>query len=312
MLSGVFIMLGYIIRRILVAIPTVFFIILLVFLSLRLAPGDPAAALAPPDARPEAIEAIRRELGLDYPLHSQFFRFLTGVLRGDLGLSFRTKRPVVLEIMDRYPATLELAGLSLLLATIVGISAGVVAATTHNSLFDNASMVVALFGISAPVFWIGLMLMLVFSVQLGWLPTVGRGTFPHIILPAVTLGAASTAVIARMTRSSMLEIIRQDYIRTARSKGLKEHYVLIRHVLRNALIPVSTVIGLRMGALLGGAILTETVFAWPGLGRLLVMAIFWRDFPLVQGGVLLIAITFVLVNLAVDILYVFLDPRIKY
>ena len=305
-------MLGYIIRRILVAIPTVFFIILLVFLSLRLAPGDPPAALAPPDARPEAIEAIRRELGLDYPLHSQFFRFLTGVLRGDLGLSFRTKRPVVLEIMDRYPATLELAGLSLLLATIVGISAGVVAATTHNSLFDNASMVVALFGISAPVFWIGLMLMLVFSVQLGWLPTVGRGTFPHIILPAVTLGAASTAVIARMTRSSMLEIIRQDYIRTARSKGLKEHYVLIRHVLRNALIPVSTVIGLRMGALLGGAILTETVFAWPGLGRLLVMAIFWRDFPLVQGGVLLIAITFVLVNLAVDILYVFLDPRIKY
>jgi ABC-type dipeptide/oligopeptide/nickel transport system permease component len=302
----------YIIRSILVAIPTIFFVILVVFLSLRLAPGCPALTLAPPDARPEDIAAIRKELDLDYPLYIQFFRFLTRVSRGDLGLSFRTGRPVVVEIMDRYPATLQLAGLSILLATIVGVIAGVVAAATRNSIFDNISMVVALFGISAPVFWLGLMLMLIFSVYLGWLPTVGRGTFSHIILPAVTLGAASTAIIARMTRSSMLEIIGQDYIRTARSKGLKEHSVLIRHALRNALIPVVTVIGLQLGGLLGGAVITETVFAWPGLGRLLVMAIFWRDFPLVQGGVILIAVTFVLVNLAVDISYAYLDPKIQY
>ncbi len=199
----------------------------------------------------------------------------------------------------------------MLWAIVVGIFAGSIAATKQNSIYDNVSMVGALFGISAPVFWLGLMLMLVFSVHLGWFPTVGRGTALHLVLPAITLGSASIAVIARQTRSSMLEVIRQDYIRTARAKGLKEQIVIAKHALKNALIPVITVIGLQFGVLLGGAVLTETIFAWPGVGRLLVDAIFWRDFPLVQGGVILIATIFVVVNLLVDISYIFVDPRIR-
>jgi len=281
-------------------------------LAARLAPGCPALLLVGDDAPPGAVEAIQRELGLDQPLHIQYLRFVGRVLQGDLGYSLRTRRTVVSEIISRYPATLELAGLSLLLATVMGMTAGIIAAVKQNSVYDNICMVGSLFGIAAPVFWLGLMLMLVFSVYLGWLPTVGRGTFSHIILPAVTLGAASTAVIARMTRSGMLEIMQQDYIRTARSKGLKEGVVLGKHALKNALIPVVTVIGLQLGGLLGGAVLTETIFAWPGIGRLLVDAIFWRDFPLIQGGVLLIAATFIVLNLVVDVLYTLLDPRIQY
>lgn len=305
-------MLGYIIRRLLLLIPTLFAVFTVVFLSTHLAPGCPALLLAGDDASPEAIQAIEQELGLDQPLHVQYLRFLGRTLQGDLGRSLRTGRTVVAEIMFRYQATLELAGLSLLLATIVGVFAGIISAVKQNSVYDSICMVGSLFGIAAPVFWLGLMLMLVFSVYLGWLPTVGRGTFSQIILPAITLGAASTAVIARMTRSSMLEVMQQDYIRTARAKGLKERVVISKHALKNALIPVVTVIGLRFGALLGGAVLTETIFAWPGVGRLLVDAIFWRDFPLVQGGVLLIATTFIVINLVVDILYSFLDPRIQY
>ena len=305
-------MVGYIIRRSLLLIPTLFAVFTVVFLATHLAPGCPALLLAGDDATPEAIAAIEKELGLDQPLHVQYVRFLGRVLQGDLGYSLRTRRTVVSEIMSRYPATLELAGLSLLLATTVGVTAGVISAVKQNSVYDNICMVGSLFGIAAPVFWLGLMLMLVFSVYLGWLPTVGRGDFSHIVLPAITLGAASTAVIARMTRSCMLEVLQQDYIRTARSKGLKERVVINKHALKNALIPVVTVIGLRFGVLLGGAVLTETVFAWPGVGRLLVDAIFWRDYPLIQGGVLLIATTFIIINLIVDISYSFLDPRIQY
>ena len=305
-------MVGYIIRRSLLLIPTLFAVFTVVFLATHLAPGCPALLLAGDDATPEAIAAIKKELGLDQPLHVQYVRFLGRVLQGDLGYSLRTRRTVISEIMSRYPATLELAGLSLLLATTVGVTAGVISAVKQNSVYDNICMVGSLFGIAAPVFWLGLMLMLVFSVYLGWLPTVGRGDFSHIVLPAITLGAASTAVIARMTRSCMLEVLQQDYIRTARSKGLKERVVINKHALKNALIPVVTVIGLRFGVLLGGAVLTETVFAWPGVGRLLVDAIFWRDYPLIQGGVLLIATTFIIINLIVDISYSFLDPRIQY
>lgn len=305
-------MFGYIIRRFLLLIPTLFAVFTVVFLAAHLAPGCPALLLAGDDAAPGAIEAIERELGLDQPLHIQYLRFLSRTLQGNLGYSLRTRRTVVSEIMSRYPATLELAGLSLLWATVAGIAAGTIAAIKQNSIYDNICMVGSLFGIAAPVFWLGLMLMLVFSVYLGWLPTVGRGDFSQIILPAITLGASAVAVIARLTRASMLEIIQLDYIRTARSKGLKERIVLSKHALKNALIPVVTIIGLRFGALLGGAVLTETIFAWPGVGRLLVDAIFWRDFPLIQGGVLLIATTFIVVNLLVDILYSFLDPRIQY
>lgn len=303
---------GYIIRRSLLLIPTLFAVFTVVFLAGHLAPGSPALLLAGDDATPEAIAAIEKELGLDQPLHIQYLRFLSRVLQGDLGYSLRTRRTVVSEIMSRYPATLELAGLSVLLATIVGVTAGIISAVKQNSVYDNICMVGSLFGIAAPVFWLGLMLMLVFSVYLGWLPTVGRGNFSHIILPAITLGAASIAIIARITRSSMLEVMQQDYIRTARSKGLKERVVVSKHALKNALIPVVTVIGLQLGVLLGGAVLTETVFGWPGVGRLLVDAIFWRDYPLVQGGVLLIATTFIIINLIVDISYSFIDPRIQY
>ncbi|MBT9148330.1 MAG: Glutathione transport system permease protein GsiC [Syntrophomonadaceae bacterium] len=301
----------YIIRRILMLIPTLLGIFTVVFLALRLAPGCPAELVVGGDPHPGAVEAMRIEMGLDKPLHVQYLLSLGNVFRGDLGYSVRTRRPVTDEILARFPATIELAVASMLWAIVVGIFAGSIAATKQNSIYDNVSMVGALFGISAPVFWLGLMLMLVFSVHLGWFPTVGRGTALHLVLPAITLGSASIAVIARQTRSSMLEVIRQDYIRTARAKGLKEQIVIAKHALKNALIPVITVIGLQFGVLLGGAVLTETIFAWPGVGRLLVDAIFWRDFPLVQGGVILIATIFVVVNLLVDISYIFVDPRIR-
>jgi len=285
---------------------------IIVFGILHIAPGDPATMLAGEDARPEDVAAIKAKYGLDQPLYDQYGVWLADVLHGDLGKSLVTRRAVLAEVTARMPATAELAIASLLVAVTVGMIVGVISATRQYSLMDHGIMIVALLGVSVPVFWLGLMLILLFSVELHWFPTGGAGTFMQLVLPALTLGASSTAIIARMTRSSMLEVVRQDYIRTARSKGLKERVVTIRHALKNALIPVVTVVGIEFGYLLGGAVITETVFARPGLGRLLVSSITSRDFPVVQGTLMLLAGSFVLVNLLVDIVYGYLDPRIRY
>jgi peptide/nickel transport system permease protein len=237
---------------------------------------------------------------------------MMGLATGDLGTSTFSRRPVTTEIGERFPRTLTLASISLLISTVVGVSAGIVSATRRNSLFDNVSMFVALVGVAAPVFWMALMLQLLFAVQLRWLPATGMGGIRHLILPAITLGMASAALMARITRSSMLDVLKQDFITTARAKGLAERVVVYKHALKNALIPVVTVLGLQFGILLGGAVLTETVFAWPGVGRLLVDAILRRDYPIVQGTVMLLAFLFVIINLVVDVIYAFLDPRIHY
>ncbi len=313
-------MLPYIARRLLYAIPTLIGVTFVVFISVRLIPGDPAVAIAGERATPQLIEQVRQELGLDEPLLTQYGRFLVRLVQGDLGTSLRTRLPVAPEVWRRLGQTLLLASASLLLASAVGMFLGIVSATRPYSLWDNAGMVVALLGVSTPVFWLGLMLILFFSVELPKtlglsqpiFPPTGSGTWRHLVMPAVTLAAYSTGIIARMTRSAMLDVVGHDYIRTARAKGLSERVITYRHALRNALVPVITVQGLQFGTLLGGAVLTESVFAWPGLGRYLVDAIFLRDYPVVQAAILVIAIGFILINLIVDLLYGLVDPRIRY
>ncbi|MCL0057593.1 ABC transporter permease [Dehalococcoidales bacterium] len=302
----------YIIRRLLITLLVLFGVTIITFAMVRLIPGDPAIVMAGQGATKEQIELIRERLGLDKHPVEQYFIFVGNLLQGDMGVSIRTGLPVTEEIMHRLPYTLLLTAAAMLIATVLGMVAGIVAGTKQNSIVDYLTTTVALFGLSMPVFWLGLMLMLLFSIKLGWLPATGADSLKHLILPAFTLGVASTAIVARMTRSSMLEVMRLDYVRTARAKGLTEKLVILRHALKNALIPVVTVIGLQMGFLLGGAVLTEIVFAWPGIGRLLVEAILARDYPVVQGVVLVIAAMFILVNLVVDIIYVYLDPRIRY
>lgn len=313
-------MLPFIARRLLYAIPTLLGVTFLVFVSVRLIPGDPAIAIAGERATPELIEQVRQELGLDQPLVTQYGRFMASLLTGDLGTSLRTRLPVAPEVWRRLTQTLLLAVVSLLLASAVGMFLGIISATKPYSVMDNAGMIVALLGVSTPVFWLGLMLMLLFSVELPKMlglaqpifPPTGSGTWKHIVMPAVTLAAYSTGIIARMTRSSMLDVVGHDYIRTARAKGLPERAITYRHALRNALVPVITVQGLQFGTLLGGAVLTESVFAWPGLGRYLVDAIFLRDYPVVQASILVIAIGFIVINLVVDLVYALVDPRIRY
>jgi peptide/nickel transport system permease protein len=313
-------MTNYIIRRLLLAIPTLVGVSILIFLSVRLIPGDPATALAGELASQELIESVRREYGLDQPYHIQYFTYMGRVLQGDMGRSIRSRHPVAQEIQTRLPRTLSLALISLAVACAIGIPIGVTSATRPNSWFDGGSMIFALLGVSMPIFWLGLMLMILFAVLLPqWLglpgpvlPPTGSGTWRHMVLPVTALAANSMALQARMTRACMLEVLRQDYIRTARAKGQKERVVIYAHALRNALLPIVTIIGLQFGTLLGGAVLTETVFAWPGLGRLLVDSISHRDYPVIQGAVLVIAAGFVLVNLLVDVLYAYLDPRIQY
>jgi peptide/nickel transport system permease protein len=304
-------MLQHIARRLLYLIPIFFGVTFISFSILQLSPGDPAELLAGEDATQKDIDAIRKRYGLDKPFLVQYVVYIKNVSRGDLGTSLRTQRTVIREVLARYPATLELAGVSVIIASIIGFFTGIIAANHQNSFFDYGSMVVSLFGISMPIFWLGLMAMLLFAVILGWFPAVGRGTLAHLVLPAISLGANSAAVIARMTRSSMLEVIRQDYIQTARAKGLAERVVLYKHAVRNALIPVITVMGMQFGYLLSGSVLTETVFAWPGVGRLMVQSIYARDYPVVQGAILLVAINFMLVNLFVDVLYGYINPRIR-
>ena len=300
-----------IIRRLLILIPVVFTVSILVFGILKLAPGDPAQVLAGTDARESDVTAIREKYGLDQPIYVQYWRWASRAAQGDFGRSITTRRPVTDEIRNRARYTIELAITSIVFATIFGTVVGVVSAARQNSAIDYASMGFALVGASMPVFWSGLIMIFFFSVRLGWFPTGGVGGPKYLVLPTIALGASSTAIIARMTRSSMLETIRQDYVRTARAKGLSEWAVLRRHTLKNGLIPIITVIGLQFGYLLGGTVVTETVFSRPGLGRLLVDGIRTRDFPVVQGTLMILAVAFVLVNLIVDLLYLYLDPRIR-
>ena len=305
-------MLRYITKRILIGIPILFLVITTVFFAFRLIPGDAARILAGDEAPIERVEQIRTELGLDRPVLVQYGAYLAGIARGDLGVSFSSRRPVAVEIGTRFGNTFSLALAAIALATVVGIFLGAISALFRGKLADHVVTIIALLGISVPVFWLGLLMMQLFSVQLGWLPAAGHGTWRHFIMPTITLSVFSIAFITRMTRSSLLETIAQDYVRTARAKGVRERLVLLLHSLRNALLPVTIVVGLRFGYMVGGAVITEEVFAWPGLGRLLILAVGQRDIPLVQGLLLVFATSFVLVNLLVDVLYAFLDPRIRH
>jgi len=305
-------MLTYAIRRILLAIPILLGVVLVVVLSMELIPGDPVALMLGQFATPEAIASTRAELGLDRPLAVRYVEYVLDVVRGDLGMSIKDRRPVATMIGETLPATAQLAGAAVLLSVLVGVPLGVVSAARPGGVTDNLVRVVSLAGLSMPVFWTGLVFIVFFSVTLGWFPVAGRGTLRHLVLPSVTLALPSIAILARMTRASLLEVLQEDYVRTARSKGLSRRSLLYKHALRNALIPVVTALGLQLGQMLGGAVLTETVFSWPGLGRLTVFAIFNRDFVLVQGVVLVLATVYVSVNLLVDLSYGLFDPRVSY
>jgi peptide/nickel transport system permease protein len=304
-------MLKYILKRILMLIPVLLGVSVLIFGIMRLAPGDPAEVMLGPTASQEDVIQLRENLGLNDPIHIQYFRFLTNAMKGDFGRSLRTNTPVFEEIKSRFPATLILAVTAIILSVLIGFPLGVIAALKQNTFSDYLSSFLALVGFSVPNFWAGLMLMLLFSVIFPILPSSGYGSWKNLVLPAFGLAIQTIAVIARMSRSSMLEVIRQDYVRTARAKGLPGKIVLFRHIIRNALIPVVTISGLYFGHSLGGVVVTETVFSYPGIGRLLVEAIRSQDYPVVQGGVLIFALGVGIVNLLVDIIYAFLDPRIK-
>ena len=300
-----------ILRRLFILVPVLWAVVTLVFLLIHLVPGDPAELLLGPNATPEQIQTVREQLGLNKPLLTQYKDYWAGLVSGDWGENPVTKKPVLERIMSRYPATITLAVAAMFIATLISIPLGVTAATHRGSVVDSASTLVALLGISLPSFALGPLLILLFSVELGVTPVSGRGGLAHIILPAVTLGAALSAILTRIVRSSVLEELGEDYVRTARAKGLPERKVIYKHVLKNGLIPVVTVLGLQFGVLLAGAIITERVFSWPGVGSLLVDSISERDYKLTQGCILVIAATYVLVNTMTDILYRFLDPRIK-
>lgn len=307
-------MTSYILRRLFLMIPILWGVATIVFALMFIVPGDPARMLMGQHGDEQTLSQLRHELGLDRPVYVQYVRFLGRLLKGDLGTSYRQKRPVAEIIRDRFPATARLAVSSMVIAIIIGIAAGILAARYRNSVWDWLVMVFSLSGISIPVFWLGMMLILLFASGLGWLPVGGygkNGDLRHLFLPAISLAAVSIGYIARMMRSSMLEVIGKDYIRTARAKGLSEWAVVLHHALRNALIPVVTIIGINFASLLGGAVATETVFAWPGLGRAVVDAIRVRDLPVVEGCVIFLAVIFVLANLIVDLSYAWLDPRIR-
>lgn len=305
-------MIKYIFRRILLVIPVMIGVSFLVFTMIHFTPGDPVITILGETASQESIDQLREELGLNDPFIVQYFTYVRNiVVDQDLGRSYVTNRPVASEIISRYPNTLRLALLGVLVSISIGIPLGIISAVKQYTWIDNVAMFFALIGVSMPIFWQGILLIILFSVTFRILPSSGFNTWQQMILPALTLGTGSAAIVARMTRSSMLEVYRQDYIRTARSKGLGEFTVVVRHALRNTLIPVVTIIGLQFGFLLGGAIVTETIFSIPGVGRLMVDAIRQRDMLIVQGGVLVIAFTFSLINLFVDIMYAFLDPKIR-
>ncbi len=305
-------MIVFIQQRLLLAIPTVFAVSAAVFLMLHLIPGDPASIyLGDNLATPERLERIRQEMGLDRPIHVQYLDFVGRALQGDLGRSLQNGRPVALELSERLPRTAELAAAAFIVSLLFGVSLGILSALRHNTWVDTLSMFVALVGVSMPIFWLGLLAILVFSIQLSWFPVTGQQGIVSLVLPATVLGVVSSATLARLVRSSMLEVLRHEYVTTARAKGLRERVVVRRHAFKNALIPVVTVLGLEVGSLLSGAVITETVFARPGIGKLIVDSIQSKDFTVVQGGVLFVAVVYVVVNLVVDVSYAFLDPRIR-
>jgi peptide/nickel transport system permease protein len=332
-------MLAYIIRRILILVPTLLGVSVIVFLMLHITPGDPAELLLGERSTEASLQAMREHLGLNKPLYVQYGMFLERLLQGDLGETIWTRQQVWIEVKQRFPATIELSVAAMIISCSFGMLFGIISATKQYSIFDYVSMLGALIGVSMPIFWLGLVLMLIFSLNLGWLPVSGRLTIGvdldtitnfyildsiltrnwvalrdalwHLILPAVTLSTIPLAIVARMTRSSMLEVLRQDYIKTAKAKGLSQRRVIFKHALRNALIPVVTTIGLQFGILLGGAILTETIFAWPGVGKWMYDAVSQRDYMVIQGGTLFIATIFVVINLVVDVLYAVINPRIS-
>ncbi len=301
----------YVIKRLLMLIPVIIGVSFLVFFIMSLAPGDTARMMLGEDAPIEAVEALREELGLNDPLLVRYANYMLDLLHGDLGTSYKSDRPVFSEIAARFPATLELAFWGMMFAVVLSIPIGILSATRQYSFVDGISMVFALLGVATPNFWLGLMLIIGFSLHLGWFPSGGAEGWRSLVLPVITLGTGCMANITRTTRSSMLEVIRQDYIRTAKAKGVSRKKVINKHALKNALIPVVTVIGLQFGALLGGAVLTEAVFAWPGLGTFLVNSIKAKDTPSVLGCVIIFSICFSIVNLCVDLIYAFIDPRIK-
>ena len=302
----------YIAKRFLISIPILLLVVTLVFFAFQLIPGDPARMYVGVDASQEAVERVRHDLGLDKPVLTQYIEYMSRLARGDLGKSIYTRRPVVQELGPRFWNTVQLSMAAIVFATVVGVVLGTLATVKQGTVWDHLLTVLSLFGISMPVFWMGLLLAYVFSVQLHWLPSAGNESWRHFLMPTFCLSAFSLAFITRMTRSALLEVMAQDYVRTALAKGVREAVVVGWHALRNALLPVVTVVGLRFGYMLGGAVVTEEVFAWPGLGRLLVVAVGQRDIPLVQGALLLFGTSFVLVNLAVDLLYGVLDPRIRH
>jgi len=309
----------YIIKRLIAMLPVLALVSLIVFTIIHLTPGDPALIMLGEEATPQALAALRHELGLDQPLPVQYLVWLSHVLRGDLGRSIRTNQPVIEAITQRLPVTLELTTLAMVISIMAAIPAGIISATRRNSASDLISTTLALLGISMPSFFLAILLIFVFSLKVRWLPPMGytplqKGVWENLrgmVLPAVTLGTAAMAIVARLTRSTLLEALQQDYIRTARAKGLREQAVMYSHALRNAMIPITTILGLQIGFLLGGAVITETIFALPGVGRLVVASIFERDFPLVQGVVLVLALMHLVINLIVDLLYAYLDPRIR-
>jgi len=303
-------MLTFVLRRLLLAVPVLLGVVFVVMLTVDLLPGDAVTLMLGEHATKDAVAKLRDHLGLDKPFLVRYLEYVGRVVRGDLGRSIQQNRPVSDELADAWPATLELTFAALVLAAVAGIVAGVASAVWPNSIFDALARLGSLFGLSMPIFWTGLVLIVVFSLWLNWLPVGGAGSVNHLVLPAVTLALPSVAMIARMTRAAVLDVLREDYVRTARAKGVAEFWVLARHTLLNAFIPILTLLGLQSGQLMGGAVLTETVFAWPGLGRLMVKAIFARDYVLLQGAVLVFALAFVVINLLVDLSYGLLDPRI--
>ncbi len=303
---------AFLIQRLVLTVPVVWIVVTMVFALIHLVPGDPVAQMLGEGASVTEVERMRHELGLDRPVLDQYFTYMAGLARGDLGVSFRNQEPVASSIAQRYPATMQLAVAAIFFSLSIAIPFGIIAAVRRGRIADQSIGLFTLLGVSLPNFALGPLLILFFSIFLGWLPVSGRESLAHLVLPAVTMGGAMAAITTRMVRSSMLEEIHQDYVRTARAKGLPEHTIMFRHALRNGMIPILTVMGLQFGTLLAGAIITETIFAWPGLGRLTVQAINARDYPLVQGCILTIAMTYIIVNLLTDLFYSVVDPRIRY
>ena len=305
-------MIRFLLRRLVLTIPVLLGVATLVFALIHIVPGDPVQSMLGESAAPADVAELRRRLGLDQPLYAQYLGFLRGAVVGDLGRSLRTNQPVTAAIAERLPATFELALAAMTMAIVFAVPLGILAAVRAGSAVDLGATTLALVGISIPNLWLGPLLAIVFSVGLGWLPVSGRGTLAHLVLPSITLGAPLAAVLARMTRASVLDELRELYVLAARARGLSKTRAVLRHALRNSLIPIVTVVGLQFGAVLTGAVITETIFAWPGVGRLLIQSITFRDYPLVQGCILMIAVTYVAMNLLTDVLYGLLDPRIRY